>query len=156
MACSCFVLSDLESTQVKPTISYWIWCANFTKFSDAIIRRSTNLLGHGKAALVVDTTNGTQAHQIHPWGRGWCARLVYRLLLYRQNRILRSLTRTYLNVLSKCKCMHGAIYTERSGSNPLSGVNLYLSVCCFLECLDLRQMQAMMDTHVPTADRMKK
>ena len=31
------------------------------------------------------------------------------------------------------------------------GVNLYLSICCFLECLDLRQMQAMMDTHTPTA-----
>ena len=31
------------------------------------------------------------------------------------------------------------------------GVNLYLSTCCFLGCLDLRQMQAMMDTHTPAA-----
>ena len=51
---------------------------------------------------------------------------------------------------------HGIPIPTMNGlDRTMSTVTLYLSVCC-LESLDLRQMQAMMDTHIPTAERMKK
>ena len=51
---------------------------------------------------------------------------------------------------------HTYSYNTMKGlDTTMSTVTLYLSVRC-LECLDLRQMQAMMDTHIPTAERMKK
>ena len=52
--------------------------------------------------------------------------------------------------------MYGIPIPKMNGlATTMSTVTLYLSVCC-LECLDLRQMQAVMDTHIPAAERMKK
>ena len=47
------------------------------------------------------------------------------------------------------------IYNTMKGlDTTMSTVTLYLSVRC-LECLDLRQMQAVMDTNISAAERMK-
>ena len=84
IACCCFDMNSREYPSEAGNILYTGFDVSiFIKSSDAIIRRLTNLLGDDKTALVVDTTNGTQAHQIHPWGEGWCAKLKYKLLLYR-------------------------------------------------------------------------